>query len=262
MNRLIPILLLLAVSPCGCYYDQRVTPGPQPGPAPIVDPLPVPPVQEKPFIDGPESVEPGSPLWLTAQVEDGHVVLWHVEHPQGMDFRATEGGREFASAAPLNATEVRVLLAVAAPVEYASPTLRFVTKTIRVGHGPNPPPDPDPDPKPDPDPQPKPTDEPLRIVVVEESADRTPEQAAVYFDKPLREYVTSKGHVLEVWDDDSTATGEGAAARQAILDRAKGKPLPYLQVIGKTSGNIYSEGAPPKGDAAAMLKFIQGWESR
>ncbi len=191
-------------------------------------------------------IEPGT--FATIKVDVPSTILALDSEPLGPERFFEHDAQTYLLTLGGSLTKVDLIAIGGAKEGERPPVKRFIV-TLKGAPGP-----------PGPTPDPKPTDEPLRIVIVEESADRTPEQAAIYFDKPLREYVTSKGHTLAVWDATQPATGENAALNQAILDRAKGKPLPYLQVIGKTSGNVYSEGAPPK-DAASMLKFIQRWEA-
>ena len=69
------------------------------------------------------------------------------------------------------------------------------------------PPDPPPPPIP-PDPPPPIVVEQLHVIIVEESADRTPEQAKVLLSKAVRDYLKSVDGVLHIVDQDVT-DGDG-----------------------------------------------------
>jgi hypothetical protein len=110
--------------------------------------------------------------------------------------------------------------------------------------GPAPKPDPKPDPKPEP--QPKPPVE-LWGFVVEETADRTPQQAIVLGSPEVRKAFPQRFRIL---DKDL----EVDATLQTYQSRAAGKTLPMLFLTGP-DGTLYYEGPLPS-TVADMLKLV------
>ncbi|MFZ5833210.1 MAG: hypothetical protein ACOY3P_24240 [Planctomycetota bacterium] len=100
---------------------------------------------------------------------------------------------------------------------------------------PDPKPDPQPDPKPEPEPQPTPSE--LWAVVVEESSQRTPEQAAILASPQVRA-LFPEGR-FRVLDQDAQA-----ADAKTYLDRSRGKPLPVLYLIDPQA-RVHYEGPLP-----------------
>lgn len=111
--------------------------------------------------------------------------------------------------------------------------------------GPAPKPDPKPDPKPEP--QPKPPVE-LWGFVVEESADRTPQQAIVLGSMDVRSQLVEKR--LRVMDKDL----EVEDVLKTYQARAAGKTLPMLFLTGP-DGTLYYEGPLPA-TVDDMLKLV------
>lgn len=113
------------------------------------------------------------------------------------------------------------------------------------------PPDPSPDPKP-PGPQPTPiVDSPLWIVVVEESAERTAEQAKLLTSKTLAERLKAKGHHFRIVDKDAKDSKGGSGDFGEYVERSKGKTLPVLFLVTPT-GDVRFEGPLPANEAAFL----------
>jgi hypothetical protein len=115
----------------------------------------------------------------------------------------------------------------------------------RVQIGPRPPPDPPQPPTPTPG-----TIE--RVVIVEESGDRTPEIAAILTDprlKPLRD-----ARKLLILDQDA-ADSSGTPASE--LSQHDGQPLP--RVIGLDSSGVRSAAAELPGSADGLIELLKTW---
>lgn len=128
------------------------------------------------------------------------------------------------------------------------PALPVATLTVVVG-------EPEPKPKPPtPDKDVIPTDV-LRVLIVEESAERSTLPAGVLtsmFAVSVRDAVKSYGGDIRIIDKDEDLARDNAFYR-AAAERAKGKPLPYV-VIG--NGKTQWEGAVP-GGYQAMIDAIK-----
>jgi hypothetical protein len=111
-------------------------------------------------------------------------------------------------------------------------------------------PNPGPEPKPDPKPDPQPIVKLFGIIIVEESKDRTPPQAAVQAaihkacDAKKLQYARLDQNVVD-------ETGKPPADMAAWLAKAKGKTLPYLLLVGE-NGQVAWEGSQPATEAAAL----------
>ena len=239
-------LLCCAVCSTGCYYDQRVMPGPDPAPAP--EPIPV---QAKPGIVGPESVEPGQPLFLSADLEEDSVATWTVESPDGMAFKTFEDQKEFASAGPLDAKEVRVALSVAR-MEADKLDLKVVRKTITVkGQEPRPDPEPGPNPKPDPRPEPKPTPvgPSYALVIYEKDELATHTNVATLMASDFIQKVVAAGGKARFYDDDHP--GAGPQYREELVQRGIDGPGVLVYTL---DGKNITDAFPIDGmDKAAVL---------
>jgi len=112
--------------------------------------------------------------------------------------------------------------------------------------GPRPPPlDPPP-------PPPPPPGRVARVVIVEESGDRTPEQATILTDprlKPLRDQ-----RKLLILDKDA-ADSQGQPASE--LSQHDGRPLP--RVIGLDSSGVRSVAADLPGTADGLIELLRTW---
>jgi hypothetical protein len=110
--------------------------------------------------------------------------------------------------------------------------------TRQDGPGPNPGPEPKPDPKPDPVPPPVPIPTEIWAVVVEESSQRTPEQAILLASPKVRD-LFAKDH-FRIVDKDTAVNPD----LKPYLDRSTSKTLPLLYVVdGK--GSVFYEGPLP-----------------
>lgn len=121
------------------------------------------------------------------------------------------------------------------------------------GDGPEPDPEPDPDPDPIP-PPPGPLAE-MWLIVVEETNQRTPEQAWVLLDPTVRRWMKANGHHLRIVDKDQKASD-----LQEWINRATAQTnnaLPYLFVVDD-SGAVSFEGELPIGPIQ-MLELVKKW---
>ncbi len=127
---------------------------------------------------------------------------------------------------------------------------------------------PTPGPGPSPDPGPGPTPVPsgkLFVLIVTETAQQTPQQAAVINSKAADEYIAAKSWQRRVADKDTVdENGKVPTDLAAWLDKAKawnagGGKWPYLN-IADGSGAVVYEGALPATEAeyVALLKKFGG----
>ena len=127
---------------------------------------------------------------------------------------------------------------------------------------------PTPGPGPSPDPGPGPTPVPsgkLFVLIVTETAQQTPQQAAVINSKAADEYIAAKSWQRRVADKDTVdENGKVPTDLAAWLDKAKawnagGGKWPYLN-IADGSGAVVYEGAMPATEAEylALLKKFGG----
>lgn len=128
-----------------------------------------------------------------------------------------------------------------------------------VGSGPNP--NPSPGPGPQPQPSPPVTQQGFFIIVVEETKDAASNRGMYFVDSTLRKRIQEKGHKWLVFDKD-VVDGNGVRPRDLVfyLDRATGKPLPRLFLVGLTDSKIHYEGDAPKtaGELVALLGKVGG----
>jgi hypothetical protein len=110
-------------------------------------------------------------------------------------------------------------------------------------------------PRPPPGPTPTPTPTPgtvARVVIVEESGDRTPEQAAILTDprlKPLRD----QRKLLILDQDAADSLGQPASE----LSQYDGQPLP--RVLGLDSSGVRAAAAELPGTADGLVELLRTW---
>lgn len=134
----------------------------------------------------------------------------------------------------------------------------FLMQDVQIGED-LPEPDPEPGPNPDPEPGPNPPRQ-AHLVIIEETREATEARGKFFQDRPLAEYVSSKGWQTRIADKDvKSADGNPPRDLKPYLNRASGKKLPYLMVVGD-AGKIYFEGALPETPATllTLLKKIGG----
>lgn len=103
----------------------------------------------------------------------------------------------------------------------------------------------------DPPKPPTPKEAPLWVVVVEESAKRTPQQAAMLASPALAARLKAKGHHFRIVDKDAKAPDGSQADYAAFVQRAAGKDLPQLFLV-TTDGDVRFEGRLPEPEAALI----------
>jgi len=151
---------------------------------------------------------------------------------------------------PVGTTPVNVILLW---VESGEPFYAVFYPSMSAAPGPGPNPNPDPDPPPPP-PPPPPVPAELWGIVVEESAERTPQQAIVIA-SPVVRALFDKGE-FRVVDDDM----EVESAIKPYIERAKGKLLPQFYVVD-AKGTIFYEGPLPA-TVADMQKLVAGLKAK
>lgn len=102
---------------------------------------------------------------------------------------------------------------------------------------------------------------PRWVIIVEETKDRTPQQAAVLTDSSFRQWIATAGHDYRMIDQDvQNRAGTVPAACVPYLDLAKGKTLPRLFIVdgssGDSQGKVLFSGDLPS-SAAALKTLIQ-----
>lgn len=123
--------------------------------------------------------------------------------------------------------------------------------------GPGPEPKPDPEPGPNPDPQPNPRG-PVSLIWIEETADRTPEQAAALTDAGLRDAIRKAGWSLRIADMDVVdEQGNAPADLAAHIAAAKRDGVPRLFAVDAAGAEVFAGKAPAnKDEFAAILKRL------
>ena len=105
-------------------------------------------------------------------------------------------------------------------------------------------PEPQPEPQPEPEPQPIPSG-PKTVIWIEESGQRTPQQAAAIIDKNVRAAIDAARWTLRVTDVDVVdESGRPPADLAPYLERARHAGLPWM-VILEDGREVYTGKAPP-----------------
>jgi hypothetical protein len=127
--------------------------------------------------------------------------------------------------------------------------------TVDVQPGPVPP---GPTPDPDPDP-PTPVVQKCQIIVIEETADSTPEFAKIRNSEAIRQWATAGGHTIYFIDKDLPYTGPNANAWKSWQEKGKAKGTPYIFITKATDGAaVLYEGPCPTTDTA-FRTLIRTW---
>lgn len=180
---------------------------------------PSPPPQA---IQAPPSATLGEIIPLLAGVPDGAASAWAVmPTPEGLT----------------------LILAVS-----TADGVTLYSHTIAVGPQPLPPPIDPPDPTPPgPDPpEPTPASR-LEVWIIEESSDRTPEQARTMLAVPWRTWLKDNGHSLRLTDKDApTAPATLRGELPCVVGYGPGDDEPRFR-------------APLPKDGAGMLELVKGW---
>lgn len=198
-------------------------------------------------IDGPAAVEAGDLAVFTADIPGGRWVIVPSEwEPRFVAVTLADGRSAvvFASRRPGTITLVYAVC--------GSDGLEIARHQFENKAGTDPPPAPPPtppNPEPNPPPLPKP---PYRLIWIEESSDRTPEQAAAQNDRAIRDALTRAGWTLRVVDKDvKDEYGRTPADLKPFIDDAISRGLPRLYFVG-SDGRSVSLPAPANRD-----RFIQ-----
>lgn len=118
------------------------------------------------------------------------------------------------------------------------------------------------DPQPNPNPQPTPpnpvTQQGYFIIIVEETKDAAANRGANFIDPTLKKRIQEKGHKWLVFDKD-VVDGNGTRPRDLVfyLERAAGKPLPRMFLVGLTDSKIHFEGDAPKTAAELVTQLTK-----
>lgn len=199
-------------------------------------------------IEGPAKAEPYKMLDHSVS-GDWESAIWDVQPPKA-DLRASSDGKTLTWVAPPGAYTVEAVV-----VNFTGKRINRFKLPVLIGTpGPQPDPQPDPDPKPSPNPEPGPKPDPskLWVVVVEESAQRTPAHATVILSQEFRATVPQGQWRLV---DKDTPVAQGL---QSYVDRAKGRTLPQMFVVD-TAGKILWEGPLPgtPADAVGVVEKVK-----
>ena len=244
MRRLALLLPLLLAWPC---YAAEITAQVIPAPP---EPMPAPPL----LIDGVEVAPPGSLIYLEGRTQNGKPCSW-VCVPDSGNFRVVDGG----TAAVFTSGLPGVWTFIAAANAETGPPL-IASHVITIGEPiPVPPTPPVPPPiPPDPPTPPTPPAGPRWVIILEESAERTPQLAAVITSPTLRRYLSdNKHHPLRTADKDSQA-----AWLQPYLERAKlaNAPMPALLIVadpiaGSSAAKVLHIGPVPATAEAVIAEL-------
>lgn len=171
-------------------------------------------------------------------------VIWDVYPEEKADIQEEKGGRLFFVAPP---GTYRIKLRTIKGIE-----VQTARETITIGKADPLPPEPDPD-----DPAPPKPSGPLTILVVEETADRTAQRAAMFANAELRARIAEKKHTWRLVDKD-------------VIDKMTGLPptdvAPWIARTAKTGlpalflfapdGTIFYEGKLPE-TAPALVELLK-----
>lgn len=120
---------------------------------------------------------------------------------------------------------------------------------------PGPKPEPEPEPQPEPEPEPPVPDAPKTVIWIEESASRTPSQAAAIIDKQIRQAIEKSGWRLRIVDKDIVdENGKPPVELAPYLDSAKSAGLPRLFILA--DGKELFAGAVPE-DTAGFVSLLR-----
>ena len=143
-------------------------------------------------------------------------------------------------------------------------TIEQLTYTVTLKEGPAPDPDPNPDPDPDPDPNPDPNPDPpaeLWGIVIEESSERTPEQAIVLASPEIRAlFADEQFQVVDAVTDDGEV--EAPADLKVYVDRAMDNKdkWPMLFLVSP-KGDVYFEDTLPA-TVEATKKLVEKFKPK
>lgn len=116
-------------------------------------------------------------------------------------------------------------------------------------------------PKPDPGPGPIPDPvgpQKLLMVVVHETADMTPERAALLDDADLLAWFNSKGHSRLLVDKDVTGKTKVPDRLVPYLKRAEGKNLPWVVLVNQQTGKLQAEFSLPT-TVSELKAILEKW---
>ena len=138
---------------------------------------------------------------------------------------------------------------------------QLVSHTITIGGpapNPSPTPEPGPDPAPDPIPPPLPLTE-MTVVVVEESADRTREQAWVILDPTVRIWLKANGHKrLRTVDQTNPSPDMVPLVERAKTAQTEGVPFqPRVFILGPDGAVSFAGELPIS--PIGMLELVKEW---
>lgn len=113
-------------------------------------------------------------------------------------------------------------------------------------------PSPQPTPTPTPPTPPTPTREPLTVMVIEESAERTPARAAILYSDAIREHLARNGWPCYIVDPNQAFPKGTPDEITAALAHSRGKPLPQLLLWGQRSKKLVWTGPMPEDEKAFL----------
>lgn len=237
------LTLILVLIMLGC------TPPPPPDPAPEPAPTPTPPSTIN--IAGPTTANVNQNITLRiegaslAQVTSGLLKYWPTKDIDVLPVQTWAGEPLLIINASAPGTRlIQLMTVINGKLIYAEHILTVGGVPDPVPPDPEPGPDPGPEPDPAPDPVPPPPDfkEPYTLLLIEETHDRSPEEAAAVLSKEIIEYVHEKGWKRYLLDKDVVdKDGKTPSSVKAYIERAVGKGLPWYIVVD-ADGEIVIEG--------------------
>lgn len=242
------LALLLVLIMAGCTQP---TPDPVPPPVPP-EPAPTPtpePDDSTIIIEGPTAIPPNYTATLhikgvtPEQLQSGKVVWWPRDNIEVLPVQTWGGQPLLMVRSPVDNTYlVQVMTAINNELIYAEHTLKIGNIPEPTPPGPTPDPEPGPEPAPDPEPEPIPDfEEPLTLLLIEETGDRTTDEAAAVLSQDIINFIKSKEWDRYLLDQDiKDKDGKTPASVKPYIDRAVGKGLPWYIIVDK-NGKVITE---------------------
>jgi hypothetical protein len=227
MHSFLPLALLLALAPPPAEPMVSAKPAAEPSLAVVAEAKVYVPVEVK-LKDAFDSTRV---KWKITPA-----VAWSEKLPKGVGFRFT---------APPGHYAIHVDY-----VDFKKELWGDASATVSiVGEGPLPPPGPGPGPTPPPGPGPAPPPAPTMAwaIVIEQTEQRTPQQAAVLNDAAMWDRLRGKGHKWRIYDADNPP-----AASKGFVSAAKAVGMPALLIV-TDAGKLV--------EAVKMPETVEGFEA-
>jgi len=207
------------------------------------------------LIDAPAQVQPYRFVDVKV-LGEFESAIFTVEPETGVDQRVSADGRVLTFVAPPGAYTVRVVA-----VSFSAKKLAQGKAVVTIGEAPVPP-GPTPPTPPTPEPPKPPTPKVLWAIVVEETSERTKEQAAVLLSPKVEAAFKATGGKLQIIDGwDASGKRRDVGPLKLYVDRSEALKIRPLLVIVGPDGTVYHEGALPAKVAdveSVVAKILKG----